>query len=585
MKSDDLHDLLSAWLGVSAGPERCEELLARIRQDKEFRRAFVAEIRMLGMLKAVQSSESRWLRLEDSLGWSAEEMPAGDHFEDEVVSRLPELPAGRPTLRPKSKSKLNLRLKGIVIWGAVAAAAALVLLSVGLALRSGPRGGREVTPRTIASAPTSAKPYPKIPATSGLAVVVKLDGVRWEVDDEPHPAPGDVLAAGRLRLRSGRATLTFLSGVVLIVEGPADLDLVSADRVFCRHGRLRSRVPEGAEGFVVSAPRSAVLDVGTEFEYDIAADGKARVMVHEGEAEGAVLSASGVPQHTLRMRKNQAFEINPGSGLISGLANPKGAIAPTDLKAPSLVLDPAYPGAVLALRPWSYWRFESMIDGAIPSEVPGRPPLHAHGPIRVAGTPGDNHYAVFKAGETGQCLLMDGRYEPSPSPGYAVELWFLPEAIRHAALAGLFVPGDDELHVKHLLFTEMTALTRQTLHPPGSVRFLHRWPPESDGGSNLYSRQHYVPYRWHHLVVQISGDRMELFLDGEPTDSMPIRPGHSTVPCQFLLGRLTTVPIHAWWTSRPFAGLMDEVALYDRPLSAEEIRDHHRLATQRVVPE
>ena len=28
---------------------------------------------------------------------------------------------------------------------------------------------------------------------------------------------------------------------------------------------------------------------------------------------------------------------------------------------------------------------------------------------------------------------------------------------------------------------------------------------------------------------------------------------------------------------RPFVGLMDEVALYDRPLTIEEIQQHHRL--------
>ena len=37
------------------------------------RRAFVDEVRLLGMLKAVQATEPRWLVLEDELGWSADE--------------------------------------------------------------------------------------------------------------------------------------------------------------------------------------------------------------------------------------------------------------------------------------------------------------------------------------------------------------------------------------------------------------------------------------------------------------------------------------------------------------------------------
>ena len=65
----DLRDLLAAWLGGEGEAARRDELVARVRQDEGFRRAFVDEIRMLGMLKTVQSPESRWLRLEDELGW------------------------------------------------------------------------------------------------------------------------------------------------------------------------------------------------------------------------------------------------------------------------------------------------------------------------------------------------------------------------------------------------------------------------------------------------------------------------------------------------------------------------------------
>src|SRR5262245_33238009 len=68
----DLQDLLALWLGDhDPGEERRAELLARLHADTAFRRAFAEEIRLLGMLKAVQSPEPRWLRLEDVVGWSA----------------------------------------------------------------------------------------------------------------------------------------------------------------------------------------------------------------------------------------------------------------------------------------------------------------------------------------------------------------------------------------------------------------------------------------------------------------------------------------------------------------------------------
>jgi hypothetical protein len=58
----DMQDLLGLWLGDrDPGPQRRESLLARLRGDGTFRRAFVEEIRLFGMLRAVQLSEPRWL--------------------------------------------------------------------------------------------------------------------------------------------------------------------------------------------------------------------------------------------------------------------------------------------------------------------------------------------------------------------------------------------------------------------------------------------------------------------------------------------------------------------------------------------
>jgi len=170
---------------------------------------------------------------------------------------------------------------------------------------------------------------------------------------------------------------------------------------------------------------------------------------------------------------------------------------------------------------------------------------------------------------------MDGTWAPPRDPGYAVELWFLPERISHAALAGLVVPrapGD----YNHLFLLELTVKDRQSLFPPASVRFLHRWPPELWGGDNLFSPDHYVPYRWHHVVAQTRGDRMELYLDGATLPSLSLSSERATEACQFLVGRLKPP---GNWESRPFVGRIDELALYDRPLSAEEVRRHYGLGT------
>lgn len=545
----DLHELLSAWLGEDLDAVRREALLTRLRADEAFRRAFVAEIRMLGMLKAVQAAEPRWLGLEDEMGWSVEVRATGEEIDEGVVRGIDDPPRRRSGRR----------------WWFAAAA---LLIGIVLTVPTWPRGRREP--------PASDRPSPGVDVANGLAIVVKLDGVRWEPTDSLHPSEGDVLAAGRLRLRSGRATLSMLSGVVIVVEGPADLELASIDKVFCHRGKLRARVPEGAEGFVVNGPGSAVVDLGTEFGLNIEAEGKARGKVFKGEVEAAVLNAAGTLRHSRIIRKDgSAFEIDPRTGLIDANAQLEDFVTPSEIAAPPLTLTASYPDAVVGARPWGYWRFESMSGNAIPNEVPGRPELRANGPIRLDGPSPGGRCAVFRSGERGQYLSLDGHWEPTRATGFALELWFLSEAIGHATLASLVAPRDTR---NHTFLLELTSRNRFVLHRPASVRVLQRWPSGPAGGDNLFSEGCYVPYRWHHVVSQLSRDRIELYLDGAITSSLPLRIGDETVPCQFLLGELTTLAIPNTGASRPFAGRMDEVALYDHPLSAEEIRLHHRLA-------
>src|SRR5262249_29026804 len=82
----DLQDLLALWLGDhDPGDERRAALLARLRADEAFRGAFITEIRLHGMLKAVQAPEPRWLRLEDEIGWSAGQPDDVDGLAERVV--------------------------------------------------------------------------------------------------------------------------------------------------------------------------------------------------------------------------------------------------------------------------------------------------------------------------------------------------------------------------------------------------------------------------------------------------------------------------------------------------------------------
>jgi hypothetical protein len=280
--------------------------------------------------------------------------------------------------------------------------------------------------------------------------------------------------------------------------------------------------------------------------------------------------------------------LDPGTGRIAETAAEPGEFVPAPTGAvPALTLAPGYAEAVLRSRPRGYWRFESLAAGAVPNQVPGGPPLQASGPITIAGDTAENGCAVFRDGAPEQFLATSGLWELPRTPGHAVEFWFLTEGIRYSTLVGLYpslelVPAGQESRYVHAFLVEQTAEGRW-LHKPASVRVMHRWPIDIKVQFNLYSETTYIPRRWHHVVAQKNGNRMEAYFDGVPALSLPLEPDHPSLSCRLVVGRRTP-DAQDPKDSRFFVGRLDELVLYDHPLSPEEVQNHFRLATQKEPP-
>jgi hypothetical protein len=557
--------LLSGWCDGSLDDAEMERLDELLRTDDEFRGLYLKYMDQHAILAGTLLRIGDVRLMVQSPGAAGDEPSGGEAVRAGAGSVSPDRRDARPSRVPRA-------------WRRWVAAAVAILIAGSLALhwQTGRPGKSSVPVPHLAGDP------PTLGQARGFAVVIQLAGAEWEPGEGQRPSEGDLLAAGRLLLRSGRMTLGLLSGVTLTVEGPADLELLSIDRVHCRRGKLRTSVPRGAEGFIVSTPGSAVVDLGTEFGLNVADDGKAHLMVFKGEAEAAVLNAAGAPVRSQQVAARRAFAIDPRSGQIEKAeSHPVDFVTPSILDASPLALGASYREAVLSAGPWAYWRFEAIDGGAVADEITGRPALRATGPVKIVGAGDRNRCLEFGPDEVEQSMAMDGLWEPPGDAGYAVELWALPGRIGHAALVSLIAPSLPEEDYRHLFLLELTASDRQSLLAPGGLfRFLHRWPPGDSGGDNLFSTRHYVPNRWHHVVAQRRGGRLELYVDGLPTQPVLPQTASASEPCGLLLGRLKPIPrpqgrVH----SRPFVGLIDELALYSRPLTTAEVRHHYELGT------
>src|SRR5690606_5810832 len=107
----------------------------------------------------------------------------------------------------------------------------------------------------------------------------------------------------------GVAEVVFESGVQAVIEGPAEMKLVAADRVDLRAGHSWFRVPRNARGFRVVSPQMEVIDLGTEFGVDLREDLPPQVHVMEGRVEVRALRGN---RRSRTLDAGEAVVLTPG---------------------------------------------------------------------------------------------------------------------------------------------------------------------------------------------------------------------------------------------------------------------------------
>src|SRR5262249_54978204 len=122
------------------------------------------------------------------------------------------------------------------------------------------------------------------PTDNTVAVLLQAPGAEWE-GTGPAMRAGTPLPPGRLRLKSGLAHFEFYSGATVILEGPADLELISSKAAYCARGKLRATVPPEAQGCKVRTPQLDLVDRGTEFGLQVGAGDRTEVHVFQGKVE------------------------------------------------------------------------------------------------------------------------------------------------------------------------------------------------------------------------------------------------------------------------------------------------------------
>lgn len=155
---------------------------------------------------------------------------------------------------------------------------------------------------------------------AAAAPLATLTDVRFAVAADPHALlrVGRPIPAGRFALASGAAQLTLTNGVTLLLDGPAEVELIDEMRAVLHAGSVVVRVPKGMSGFRLGTASAEVLDLGTEFAVRAGSGLVTDVQVYEGAVIASRSGAEGSAGFPLRLEAGEAARLAP-----AGTAEPE----------------------------------------------------------------------------------------------------------------------------------------------------------------------------------------------------------------------------------------------------------------------
>lgn len=238
------------------------------------------------------SNSNEWQARFDELAFALSAGDLSEEMSDELAVMLAKHPDASPRLA-QHQQMVALLSEGVLDvaelptrrtrpWrGSIYAATALALLAcVAFVWQTAFVPGSNAVESIVQNDGTISSDEP---VDAGVAVITQTIQARWKSTRDFDV--GTSLSPGSFDLNSGVVQLEFYRGAVVVVEGPARFKLLNTERMVCEHGRLRARVPPQADGFTVETARFELVDRGTEFGLNMAADGTAQVDVFEGRVD------------------------------------------------------------------------------------------------------------------------------------------------------------------------------------------------------------------------------------------------------------------------------------------------------------
>lgn len=407
---------------------------------------------------------------------------------------------------------------------------------------------------------------------SAATVVSSVNGVLTKSNRQWNEAN---LPIGDYELQKGLLHLQFGGGVMVYVEAPARFDAVSKDRVVLHNGRLSARVPAEGIGFTVETPEAEVVDFGTEFSVDVEGgasevhvfDGLVRV--HPGASNQRDVSRS------VDLQASQAVRITDGATETEDISIATDRFI-RNFDEPRL----NYARAVKRLSPLAYYRMP-IRDRGLVSEPPeysgivltgdGKRPPHARG-VFVGGSLRVGVDSIGRGGQVDSPPALN-------TERFSLAVFVYLEAPAQSAMVATNLDGE---HGNFALSLDETGKLQATIRTrnvgavvdkvtsPESATSLPQTELVTTSGSALPLKT------WRHVVVTADGEQLKFYEDGELV-AASLGAALAASDSETVWFGTDAKAMQVW------DGRIDEVAMFDRALSEDEIAVLYRTAQEEIA--
>jgi len=398
--------------------------------------------------------------------------------------------------------------------------------------------------------------------TTAVAMLTQAVDVEWAPGSEPHTV-GAALSPGWLRLKAGLAQIEFNDGARVILEGPAELEVRSRAEAFCRAGRLSAQVPRAAQGFTIASERLTVVDQGTAFGFE-AQGNTAEVHVFEGRVQLA--GAATAPKQELVAGQALAVDAQgawhemaaataefPNTDALEKKAASSWQRRAGEWKAATIALQ-GDPSVIL------HFAFESAspFERRLRNDATGEPRASDGAIVGCRWAEGrwPGKGALEFTG-TGDCVRIE---LPGAFDALTLAAWVRVDGLDHTYNSLVMADAFDKGGM-HWQITK-TGEVKLGISGGGDFDTPVVFPPERFG-------------QWVHLAVVVDrpAHRVTHYIDGQEMSTHPLK---IEVPLGFgraEIGNWNPGTRRDRTPIRGFNGRMDDVLVFRRALSTEEVRD------------